>query len=170
VLEVGNGGLTDTEDMTHFSLWVIAKAPLIMGCDMRTIKSTALSTLTNPEVISVNQDPLGIQGKKVAFEASQSPNVSSEVTVTDCSSSFSSSASIDPRRHQWIYNPQDGSIRSVFNGRCLSIDHCKAAGIAYVILDDCQIGDQKAQCQGKNQQWTINITHQTVISRMDGSW
>jgi len=168
VLEVGNGGLSTTEDMTHFSLWAIAKAPLIMGCDLRTITGAALSTLANPEVIAVNQDPLGIPGKKVAFAASQSPNVSSEVIVTDCSSS--SSSSIDPRRHQWIYNPQDGSIRSVFNGRCLSIDHCRSKGIAYMSLDDCQIGDQKAQCQGKNQQWTINIAHETVVSQMDGSW
>jgi hypothetical protein len=170
VLEVGNGGLSTTEDMTHFSLWAIAKAPLIMGCDIRTINGTVLSTLVNPEVIAVNQDPLGIQGKKVAFAASQSPNVSSEVIVTDCSSSSSSSSSIDPRRHQWIYNPQDGSIRSVFNGRCLSIYHCRSKGIAYMSLDDCQIGDQKARCQGKNQQWTINIAHETVVSQMDGSW
>jgi hypothetical protein len=167
VLEVGNNGLTAIEDMTHFSLWAIAKAPLIMGCDLMTINDTALSILKNPEVIAVNQDPLGIQGKKVAFAASQSPNASSEVIITNCSSS---SSSIDPKRRQWIYNPQDGSIQSAFNGRCLSIYHCKPKGISYVNLDECQIGDPKARCQGKNQQWTINITHETVISRMDGSW
>jgi len=165
VLEIGNGGMTDAEYVAHFSLWSISKAPLIIGCDVRKISAAALSILTNPEVIAVNQDPLGIQGKKVAFSASQSPNASSEVIVANCSSS-----SIDPRRHQWIYNLQDGSIRSVFNGRCLSIDHCRSKGIAYMSLDDCQIGDQKARCQGKNQQWTINIAHETVVSQMDGSW
>ncbi len=166
MLEVGNVGLTGIEDMTHFSLWAIAKAPLIMGCDLMTINGTALSILKNPEVIAVNQDPLGVQGKKVAFAASQSPNASSEVIITNCSSS----SSIDPRRHQWIYNPENGSIRSTFNRRCLSIDHCKPKGISYVNLDECQIGDPKARCQGKNQQWTINTTHETVISRMDDSW
>jgi hypothetical protein len=166
VLEVGNGGLTAIEDMTHFSLWAIAKAPLIMGCDLMTINDTALSTLKNPEVIAVNKDPLGIQGKKVAFASSQSSNASSEVIITNCSFLLN----IDPRRRQWVYNTQDGSIRSAFNGQCLSIDHCKPKGISYVNLDECQIGDPKARCQGKNQQWTINITHQTVISRMDQSW
>jgi alpha-galactosidase len=67
VLEVGNGGMTDTEYVTHFSLWSISKAPLIIGCDVTKISAASLSTLTNPEVIAVNQDPLGVQGKRVAF-------------------------------------------------------------------------------------------------------
>ena len=165
VLEVGNG-LSAIEDRTHFSLWAISKAPLILGCDVRTLNGSALSTLSNPEVIAVSQDPLGIQGKKVAFAASKLVNASGEVVVSDCSSS----SSIDLLRRQWIYNSDDGSIRSAYNGRCLSIDHCKPNGIAYVNLDNCQIGDRKARCQGKNQQWSINTTRHTVISRMDGSW
>ncbi len=165
MLQVGRGLMTATEDMAHFSLWAIAKSPLIIGCDVRNINATALSTLTNREVIAVNQDPLGIQGKKIAFAPAKSPNASGEVIVADCSSS-----SIDPKRRQWIYNPEDGSIRSVFNGRCLSIDQCRSGRIDFVILDDCHIGDPKALCQGKNQQWTNNITAQTIVSRMDGSW
>ena len=72
MLQVGRGGTTLTEDISHFSLWSITKSPLIIGCDVRNISPTTLSILTNPEVIAVNQDPLGIQGKKVAFESSQS--------------------------------------------------------------------------------------------------
>ena len=48
------------------------------------MSAATLSTLTNPEVIAVNQDPLGIQGKKVAFASSQSPNASSEIVITSC--------------------------------------------------------------------------------------
>ena len=96
------------------------------------------------------------------------PNASGEVIVTNFSSL--SSLDIDPKRHQWTYNPEDGSIRSVFNGRCLSIDHCRTGRIDFVILDDCHIGDPEALCQGKNQQWTMNSTDQTIVSRMDGSW
>lgn len=65
MLEVGNGGMTYTEYRSHMSLWSIAKAPLLIGCDVRNISSETLEILTNPEVIAVNQDPLGIQGKKV---------------------------------------------------------------------------------------------------------
>ena len=59
MLEVGNGGMTAVEDKTHFSLWSIAKAPLIIGCDLRTIKNDTLEILSNTEVIAVNQDKLG---------------------------------------------------------------------------------------------------------------
>jgi hypothetical protein len=95
----------------------------------------------------VNQDPLGVQGK-MAFAPAHSLNASGEVMIANCSSS----PGIDPRRRQWTFNSQDGSIRSVFNGRCLSIDHCRTGRIDFVILSDCHIGDPQAQCQGKNQQ------------------
>jgi hypothetical protein len=38
----------------------------------------------------------------------------------------------------------------------LSIDHGRTGRIDFVILDDCHIGNPKALCQGKNQQWTSN--------------
>ncbi|HET8842215.1 MAG TPA: cellulose binding domain-containing protein [Ktedonobacteraceae bacterium] len=66
MLEVGNGGMTTTEDQAHFSLWAIAAAPLITGNDLATMSSTTASILTNSEVIAVDQDPAGIQGTKVA--------------------------------------------------------------------------------------------------------
>jgi hypothetical protein len=165
VLEVGNGGMTDAEYVTHFSLWSISKAPLIIGCDLTKMSATTLSTLINPEVIAVNQDPLGIQGKKVAFAQSQLPNTSSEVIVANCSSSI-----VDPRRRQWTYNSQDGSFRSAFNGRCLSIDRCSTGWETYAVLNDCHIGDPEAQCQGKNQQWTVNTSDQTIVSHMNRFW
>ena len=64
MLEVGNGGMTTTEYETHFSLWCLMKAPLLIGCDLRSIDSEALRILTNKEVIAVNQDKLGVQGSK----------------------------------------------------------------------------------------------------------
>jgi hypothetical protein len=167
VLEIGNGNMTDAEYVAHFSLWAITKAPLIIGCDATKMSAATLSTLTNPEVIAVNQDPLGIQGKKVAFASSQSPNAASEVVVTNCSSS---SSSFDPKRRQWIYNSQDGSIRSAFNGRCLSIDQCSTRRETYAVLNDCHIGDPQAPCQGKNQQWKMNISDQTIVSQLAEYW
>ncbi|KAK7386103.1 hypothetical protein VNO78_26057 [Psophocarpus tetragonolobus] len=65
MLEVGNGGMTKNEYVVHFSLWAISKAPLIIGCDVRNMTEDTKEILSNAEVIAVNQDPLGIQGKKV---------------------------------------------------------------------------------------------------------
>ena len=68
MLEVGNNGMTLTEYRTHMSLWSIAKAPLLIGCDIRNMSMETLEILTNAEVIAVNQDSLGMQGKKVRVD------------------------------------------------------------------------------------------------------
>jgi len=65
MLEVGNGGMTTTEYTSHFSLWCLAKAPLLIGCDITRMSQATLAILTAPEVIAINQDPLGVQGHKV---------------------------------------------------------------------------------------------------------
>jgi alpha-galactosidase len=64
MLEVGNGGMTEDEYRTHMSLWCILAAPLITGNDLTKMSPETLAILTNPEVIAVDQDPLGIQGHR----------------------------------------------------------------------------------------------------------
>ncbi len=167
MLEVGNGGMTDAEYVTHFSLWAISKAPLLIGCDVTNMSAATLSTLTNPEVIAVNQDPLGVQGKKVAFSSSRLPNISSEIVVTNCSLS---SSVIEPKRSQWTYGYYDGTIRSAVNGRCLSINNCNSTDGATVVLNDCYVNDPQAQCQALNQKWVIPELDQTIISQLNGKW
>jgi len=65
MLEVGNGGMTTDEYRAHFSLWAILAAPLLAGNDLRDMKPEIRDILTNKEVIAVNQDPLGRQGRRV---------------------------------------------------------------------------------------------------------
>ncbi len=65
MLEVGNGGMTDTEYRSHFSMWCILAAPLMAGNDIRDMKPEIRDILTNKEVIAVDQDPMGIQGRRV---------------------------------------------------------------------------------------------------------
>ncbi len=65
MLEVGNGGMTTTEYRTHFSLWAIMAAPLIAGNDLRSMTPEIHDILTNKEVIAIDQDPLGRQGRRV---------------------------------------------------------------------------------------------------------
>ena len=57
MLEVGNGGLNAEEERTHFALWAVSKAPLIIGCDLTALTNTSIAILTNKELIAVNQDP-----------------------------------------------------------------------------------------------------------------
>jgi len=65
MLEVGNGGMTDTEYRSHFSLWSILAAPLIAGNDLRNMRREIQDILTNQEVIAVDQDSLGREGERV---------------------------------------------------------------------------------------------------------
>ena len=65
MLEIGNGGMTTDEYRTHMSLWAIFAAPLLAGNDVRTMSDDTKSILLNKEVIAVDQDPMGAQGKVV---------------------------------------------------------------------------------------------------------
>ncbi|MGW2459849.1 NPCBM/NEW2 domain-containing protein [Streptomyces sp. NPDC001761] len=66
MLEVGNGGMTDTEYRSHFSLWSVMAAPLLIGTDLRKATPATYDILGNKEVIAVDQDPLGKQGTVVS--------------------------------------------------------------------------------------------------------
>ncbi|KUJ64066.1 alpha-galactosidase [Streptomyces albus subsp. albus] len=68
MLEVGNGGMTDTEYRTHFSMWSVMAAPLLIGTDLRKAPQSAFDILSNREVIAVDQDGLGKQGKVVSSD------------------------------------------------------------------------------------------------------
>ncbi len=62
MLEVGVGRLTTSENRAHFSMWCMLAAPLITGNDLSNMTEEVRAILTDPTAISVNQDPLGIQG------------------------------------------------------------------------------------------------------------
>jgi alpha-galactosidase len=73
MLEVGvtddlvSYAVSHTEYQSHFSLWAIMAAPLIMGNDPTSLtKNPAIQAiLTNKEVIALDQDALGLQGTEV---------------------------------------------------------------------------------------------------------
>ncbi len=68
MLEVGNGGMSHDEYITHMSLWSLLAAPLLAGNDLSKVSPADLAILTNKEVIAVDQDPKGVQGRRVAEE------------------------------------------------------------------------------------------------------
>ncbi|KAJ3452511.1 alpha-galactosidase/alpha-n-acetylgalactosaminidase [Anaeramoeba flamelloides] len=62
MLEIGNGCLTYNEETSHFALWAIAAAPLLIGCDLNSIPESSLEILKNTEIIAVNQDIGSVPG------------------------------------------------------------------------------------------------------------
>ena len=83
MLEVGVGSVTETEGRAHFSMWAIMAAPLIAGNDLRSMNAATKTTLTNSEVIAVDQDAMGVQGRRVAQPGTNLEVWSKPLTGTD---------------------------------------------------------------------------------------
>ncbi|MEW2521337.1 glycoside hydrolase family 27 protein [Actinacidiphila alni] len=65
----GSYELTQEESTTQLVMWAEMASPLVIGSDPRTLTTAMLDTLRNPEIVGVDQDPLGIQGVRVATDA-----------------------------------------------------------------------------------------------------
>jgi len=66
MMMVGMRGLSDVENRLHMSLWAMSGAPLIVGADLTQLTELTRKILTNPDLIAVDQDSLGLQAIKVA--------------------------------------------------------------------------------------------------------
>ncbi|MGM9802998.1 MAG: alpha-galactosidase D [Muribaculaceae bacterium] len=98
MLEIGRG-LSDDEEATHFAMWCAMSSPLLIGCNLTKIPSSSLNLLLNPELIAINQDPLGLQAY-VAHRSQQG----GYVLVKDVEQLRG------PRRVAVFYNPTDSAI------------------------------------------------------------
>ncbi|MBR1933758.1 MAG: alpha-galactosidase [Prevotella sp.] len=109
MLEVGRS-MTTEEDKTHFGLWCIMNSPLLIGCDLTTIKATALALLKNEELIALNQDTLYQQAYIVGI------NNGCHILVRDIENLGG------PKRAFAIYNPNDAAktVQVGFADLCLS--------------------------------------------------
>lgn len=66
MLLAGNDCITDFEAETQMAVWAVVAAPLIMGNDLRNVSASMKTLLQNPEVIAVDQDPLGKAGGRLS--------------------------------------------------------------------------------------------------------
>ena len=62
-------GATFFEYRTQMSMWCMLCSPLMIGCDITTMDDRTRELLTNPEVIALDQDPLGKQAVRIRSEA-----------------------------------------------------------------------------------------------------
>lgn len=63
--QIHGGGMSFIEYQTHMSMWCMACSPLMIGCDVRKMEKDTATLLTNREVLAINQDSLGIPGRRV---------------------------------------------------------------------------------------------------------
>ncbi|GAA1673901.1 glycoside hydrolase family 27 protein [Streptomyces yatensis] len=65
----GSYELSEEESTTQLVMWAEMGSPLVLGSDPRTLSDSMLRTLRNPEIIAVDQDPLAVQGVRVATDS-----------------------------------------------------------------------------------------------------
>ena len=111
MLEIGNGVFHADVDAAraHLSAWIICKAPLLMGSDLRTLRPEILKVLLNKEAIAILKDPLGVQGRRVK---SVSPDPVVEGAPEDNQVLLTACNETDPLQ-RWRFNeslpgPPDG--------------------------------------------------------------
>jgi alpha-galactosidase len=113
LLLAGTGKLTVPQERAQMSLWSVMAAPLLMDANLTSVAPASAATLTNPEVIAVDQDKLGIQGGRLGAAGPQQRWLrrmadGSRVVVLFNSSSQPASISIDlttiglPKRSSYI--------------------------------------------------------------------
>ena len=65
MLEVGNGGMSHDQYVSHFAFWAALKSPLMIGCALENMSNATMEILGNEELIAINQDSLGKQADRL---------------------------------------------------------------------------------------------------------
>ncbi|WP_408069889.1 glycoside hydrolase family 27 protein [Butyrivibrio sp. JL13D10] len=67
MLMIGMDGLDETQCRTHMTMWCMMNSPLMLGLDLRRITKDnwIYKIISNKDAISINQDALGIQAKRL---------------------------------------------------------------------------------------------------------
>ncbi len=63
-------GLLLNEQLTHVTMWSMLAAPLLLGCDLTQLDPFTFNLIANPEVIDVDQDPLGKSAQRIQGDGS----------------------------------------------------------------------------------------------------
>lgn len=56
-----DNGFTADEEELHFGTWCILSSPLLLGCDARAVPAQTMALVTNPYLLAMNQNDLGLQ-------------------------------------------------------------------------------------------------------------
>mgnify|MGYP003291981799 CR=1 FL=1 len=67
MMVVGMDGITTTMSKTHMTMWCMMNSPLMLGIDLRRVQKgdELYNIIANKDAISLNQDRLGIQAKRI---------------------------------------------------------------------------------------------------------
>lgn len=194
ILEVGNQGdpwkqdgrvMTMEEWRSHYSLWIVMKAPIMIGCDLSTpLCKSALPLFLNKDVLAVNQDDLGVQAKRVRSSGylpitksgmCRSEELPQNTIIAPCHSA-------DPLQ-QWQLHPNGTISREDDRAQseCLQLDSgqggdcrgstCNSHAGSWQIWSNnvasAMCDDPTGCCGAKEQLWNLT-NHHTIVNQLSG--
>lgn len=130
----GDTGMTLDEEATHFGMWCILSSPLVLGNDVRIIPPATLKLVTNPYLLRMNQDPLGLQ----AYVAARFGDA--YVLVKDADERFGKS------RYVALYNSGDSEYEFTVSSASLDLGGKVAA---FDLVEKADVGEFEGEVSVK---------------------
>ena len=130
----GDTGMTLDEEVTHFGMWCILSSPLVLGNDVRIIPPATLKLVTNPYLLRMNQDPLGLQ----AYVAARFGDA--YVLVKDADERFGKS------RYVALYNSGDSEYEFTVSASALDLGGKVAA---FDLVEKADVGEFEGEVSVK---------------------
>lgn len=74
MLVIGMNGIDMTMCLSHMAMWCMMNSPLMLGLDLRRVNKgdDIYNIISNKELIALDQDPLGVQAKRIFSTAGSS--------------------------------------------------------------------------------------------------
>ena len=130
----GDIGMTLDEETTHFGMWCILSSPLVLGNDVRIIPPATMKLVTNPYLVRMTQDPLGLQAYVAAREGD------AYVLVKDAETRFGTS------RYVALYNAGDTEHDFTVRARVLDLGGKIAA---FDLVERADVGEFEGEINVK---------------------
>lgn len=143
----GHGGVNEAQCRSIFAVWAVSKAPLLLGAVVANFTAETLATVSNRAVIAVNQDPLGVPGRKLAAGSGRvSPQ---HVGLAPCTTANTAPGVNGVTAADLLWHPRSlgggggGAVALVHNasGRCLATQRYMQRPGPVPVLLPCNASD-----------------------------
>ena len=93
MMQLGNG-MGMEEEKTHFAMWCMMSAPLMIGCDLEKIEKSTLDILKNTELIKINQDSACLQAYVIKKITDADNNIIGEIWIKNLDKNHSNKKAV----------------------------------------------------------------------------
>lgn len=121
----GDLRMTTRQTRTQFNFWAVMASPLLISANIRKMNPENLETYMNADVIAIDQDPLGLQGKRLVGGDLYPATGGGPLMTTTCSTEDLS------QRWTWDHPGMPQYLFHAASNECLNVDDCQKDLIMY---------------------------------------